>query len=231
VTSFSGPKPFSLGTERQSQGLLQYINPQGQNRYSYVLNNPLKYSDPSGNWVWIVVGAVVGGLVGLGAYALTHRGNFNWGQAALWAAGGALIGAGAGWAAEGLLAGSAAVASTEVAVTAAWQKMLGSFSQAANYGVQTYNALSAKIAGMGLNAHHLIEKRFAGILGVNQGHMPSIALTPAEHKIFTDAWASAISYKATDSANWQTIWNAAQKIYANYPDLLSLMNEWLNSIK
>ncbi|OGO23025.1 MAG: hypothetical protein A2144_11670 [Chloroflexi bacterium RBG_16_50_9] len=28
-------------------------NPQSLNRYSYVLNNPLKYTDPSGHEVWI----------------------------------------------------------------------------------------------------------------------------------------------------------------------------------
>ena len=28
-----------------------FANPQSLNRYSYVLNNPLKYSDPSGHWI------------------------------------------------------------------------------------------------------------------------------------------------------------------------------------
>ena len=32
-----------------------YYNPQGLNRYSYVLNNPYRYIDPSGNFVWDVV--------------------------------------------------------------------------------------------------------------------------------------------------------------------------------
>jgi RHS repeat-associated protein len=35
---------------------------QGYNRYSYVLNNPLRYTDPSGEWLHIAAGAVVGGI-------------------------------------------------------------------------------------------------------------------------------------------------------------------------
>ncbi len=38
-------------------------NTQNFNRYGYCWNNPLKYTDPSGEWIWIVVAAVVGGVV------------------------------------------------------------------------------------------------------------------------------------------------------------------------
>ena len=36
-------------------------DPQNYNRYSYCLNNPLKYTDPSGEIFW-VIGAIIGGL-------------------------------------------------------------------------------------------------------------------------------------------------------------------------
>ncbi|MBX2959018.1 MAG: VCBS repeat-containing protein [Flavobacteriales bacterium] len=36
---------------------------QGYNRYSYVINNPLKYTDPDGEWIHIAIGAVVGGII------------------------------------------------------------------------------------------------------------------------------------------------------------------------
>ncbi len=39
-------------------------NPQALNRYSCVLNNPLKYIDPSGHVCIPCIGAVGGGLIG-----------------------------------------------------------------------------------------------------------------------------------------------------------------------
>ena len=41
-------------------------DPQNYNRYSYCLNNPLKYTDPSGEIVWtpIIIAAVMGGVQG-----------------------------------------------------------------------------------------------------------------------------------------------------------------------
>lgn len=38
---------------------------QNFNRYAYCMNNPLKYTDPDGEWVQLVIGALVGGIVNL----------------------------------------------------------------------------------------------------------------------------------------------------------------------
>lgn len=94
---------------------------QGFNRYSYVVNNPLKYTDPEGEWIHIVIGAVVGGVINLGVKAYQSGGKISFmdglaafgigavagavgaatGGAAFLAAGGAAGGAG------GFLAGAA----------------------------------------------------------------------------------------------------------------------------
>ncbi|MFY7883555.1 MAG: RHS repeat-associated core domain-containing protein, partial [Dolichospermum sp.] len=36
----------------------------GYNRFTYALNNPLKYTDPSGEWVQMVLGGIMGGVSG-----------------------------------------------------------------------------------------------------------------------------------------------------------------------
>ena len=65
-------------------------NPQQLNRYSYVLDNPLRYTDASGHCPWCIVGAVAGAVAGGVVYAATCGNNCNWGTAALYIAGGAV---------------------------------------------------------------------------------------------------------------------------------------------
>ncbi len=51
-----------------------YVMPggtQGHNRYTYALNNPLKYTDPDGNFVHLLVGALIGSVVNVAAGLIT----------------------------------------------------------------------------------------------------------------------------------------------------------------
>jgi hypothetical protein len=38
-------------------------NTQGYNRYAYGMNNPLIYSDPDGEWIHLLIGAIIGGVM------------------------------------------------------------------------------------------------------------------------------------------------------------------------
>ena len=107
----------------------------------------------------------------------------------------------------------------------AFQKL--KFAQ--KYGIRSYNTLKAMIKGEGLQAHHLIEQRFASTLGVSPGSMESIAVTAEEHQIFTNAWRSQIGYEGTKAATTtleatkEQIHNAARVVYKNYPQILKAL--------
>ncbi|HRP91128.1 MAG TPA: FG-GAP-like repeat-containing protein [Edaphocola sp.] len=88
------PDPYIMGSD----------NTQGYNRYTYALNNPFTYTDPSGEFVWmpIIVGAAIGAYLG----GATANNNFNpikwdWNSSATWKGigVGAIAGglSGAGW--------------------------------------------------------------------------------------------------------------------------------------
>jgi RHS repeat-associated protein len=105
-------------------------------------------------------------------------------------------------------------------------KGFNGLTKAEEYGVKGAKALRADIGGTGLQAHHLIEQRFAGALEQAASKMASIAVTAAEHQAFTNAWRRAIPYGAGTAEarqNPQRIWDEARRIYENYPAILSAL--------
>lgn len=87
---------------------------------------------------------------------------------------------------------------------------------------QTYNELRKVFAGSGLEVHHIVEKRFAPVVGYanKTGSMLSVALTKSQHREFTNAWRGAIGYGASKTATIDEIWEAAKTVYRNHPALL-----------
>jgi RHS repeat-associated protein len=106
------------------------FNTQNYNRYGYCWNNPFKYTDPSGEWIWILVGAVIGGVVNWVAHGaqFNARGLTAFG---IGAAAGALVGivgpaaftavgggtAGAGGFAAGAIGAAAGTAASQTVLT------------------------------------------------------------------------------------------------------------------
>lgn len=102
-------------------------------------------------------------------------------------------------------------------------ELIDGLQHAGEYGIKTDKELKAATKGkakdLGIEVHHLIEKRFAGILEgtKNTKEYSSAVLTKAEHLEFTNAWRKAIPYGTTTDA--KTVRKAAENIYENFPKL------------
>jgi hypothetical protein len=104
----------------------------------------------------------------------------------------------------------------------------GNLSKASEFGIKSYNALRKQLKGTGLQAHHIIEQRLVKHLGINVGEMLSVAVTPAEHQKFTNAWREIFKYGTNYSElEIEDIWKAAQTIYKDYPELLEAARKTL----
>ena len=218
-------------------------NPQSLNRYSYVLNSPLKYTDPNGhyppqppcfwcnkefgnvaNWPgWAKNIVSVGCFLTIGCH-VDENGDIKGPTKQEYLESVANSGGGLAYPAMAVAPEVSALQGTTQ--KAAQQLESKALSKAGEYGIKPYTQLQKLLNKTGLKAHHIVEKRFASILGLDPNKMSSVALTQEEHQMFTNAWHEAIGrinenkLITTANATQQQIWAAAQKIYADYPKLL-----------
>jgi RHS repeat-associated protein len=218
-------------------------NPQSYNRYSYVANNPLAYTDPSGH-SWVPWWEEVKGQWAVNEMVQKHTEYGNYTQFMAARQKNAIPTAGdlrsvtagahaAGGMASAYITVEASIVAPEARMAAGGTKVeiiaegqtakqgLSQFSRASEFGIKSYNDLRKLTSGTGLEAHHIIEQRFAALLGKDAGDMSAVALTRAEHAAFTKAWRQAIPYgQGTANATVEQVRAAAQQIYKNYPELL-----------
>ena len=98
-------------------------------------------------------------------------------------------------------------------------------ARAVDNTIDTYTNLRKINKGTGKEVHHIVEKRFAKKLQLNEQDMLSVALDPTTHRKFTNAWRTKLPYGKTHSID--EIWKAAQEIYHDYPNLLNAARKTL----
>ena len=87
--------------------------------------------------------------------------------------------------------------------------------------IDTYRRLKQANKGSGLEVHHIVEKRFHDLFGYvdKKGRsMPSIALSPEDHQVYTNAWRELVEYGK--EASIAQVINAAAKIYSDDAKLM-----------
>lgn len=136
-------------------------NLQNYNRYSYVLNNPLRYTDPSGEIIWapIIIGAVVGGYMG-GVIANGSHNPLKWDYSSGRTWGYMLAGAAVGGISGGL---SSAVATSGMPFANTAAIMTGSFANSLGTAMYTGGQTDVSV-GFGLGSYNF-NKRSWGYLG------------------------------------------------------------------
>ena len=126
-------------------------NLQNYNRYAYVLNNPLKYTDPSGEFFWVpvIIGAVIGTYIG-GTLANDDYNPENWdyssGKTWGYMLGGAIVGGISGYVGAAIAASEVPMANTLGIAGASFTNSIGTHIYtggqtdiSVSFGVGSYN--------------------------------------------------------------------------------------------
>ena len=181
-----------------------YLDPSsvnGLNQYCYCGNDPVNYADPSG-CAWETIFDVLSLCASIVEVAFNPADPFAW----MGLAGDAIdlipFVTGVGETIRALKAGDRIIESADGAI-------------------DTYRRLKKANVGLDLEIHHIIEKRFAKNFGYGKrgGSMLSIALSTADHRVFTNKWRMALEYGVKHSD--KEVLEAAIEIYGKNHELLA----------
>ena len=204
------------------------------NRYAYCYNNPLIYTDPDGEFIWIpiVIGAIVGAYTG-GTIANDGQYNpikwdYNSGKTWGYMAGGAVVGGVSGWAGGAIAASGIPFANT---AAIAGSSLINSAGTWAYTGGQTPITMS-----VGFASYDFTNKDF-GFLGEkgnkwyeNVGYGLGAA---ANLRDITQIMGSVKSSLHTNKDSWHSHNGVAETNYADINDrrMISFGPEKLESMK
>lgn len=236
----SADRDQTLEAHRESRGC-GYDFASGVCKYLYCQADPVNRIDPSGMMDLIQLQAVMTKVSGLAAYTayrvapLANRVTIILYESVT----GSTVVGGAGLLAGGkitmtIVGGGTKIIDPIAKATTEKIALLG-FKEAGKYDVWPFKMLQKLVpVGSGLEKHHLVEKRFANTLGVAADDIPSIALTKAEHEIYTQRWLAEIGRRnmdvpvTTQNATIDNILDAAEEVYHDAPELLEFVKTFLN---
>ena len=160
VARFLSPDPYVQAPD----------NSQNFNRYSYCLNNPLKYTDPSGEMAWfvpVIIGAAIGSYVG-GTLANDSYNPLKWdyGSGKTWRyiGFGGLVGAASGYLGAEIAASGCAFANTTAITMSSFVNSVGTAAYTngqtdvnISFGVASFNMTKRKFGFLGKKGNKRIE--------------------------------------------------------------------------
>jgi hypothetical protein len=128
---------------------------QNFNRYSYVLNNPLKYTDPSGDfWLSFAIGATFGGIAGIKIAKAKGYDLGDW-QTYAYSIGGSIIGGLSGGLASEIAAGGGFMANTSSMIAGSYINSVGMAALSGgmtdvnfSFGIGSYNVTQNEWGGI-----------------------------------------------------------------------------------
>jgi RHS repeat-associated protein len=151
-------------------------NTQNYNRYGYCWNNPLKYSDPDGEFIWapIIIGAVFGAYSG---GTLANNGELNptkWdyssGKTWGYVLGGAIVGGISGGVANNIATSGVAFANTQTIIAGSLINSAGTFMYtggqtdlSVSFGVGSFNFSTGEFGYLGKNGNSFMENLGYGL--------------------------------------------------------------------
>ncbi|XLS30521.1 FG-GAP-like repeat-containing protein [Flavobacteriaceae bacterium M23B6Z8] len=174
------------------------FNSQNYNRYAYALNNPLIFTDPTGEFLWVAfaVGALIGAIAGAAGYIASaiKTGNWSWGQFGLSILGGALIGG-----ISGGIAASVTTVTTTAILNAAAEAFIAGFLPSFDVSVGNWSfSISPSVAfGTGKGAIGI-----AGGVGYSDGKRWSFSVGATASKGGSFSVGGGVGYTGKNGATY-----------------------------
>jgi RHS repeat-associated protein len=184
------------------------FNTQNYNRYGYVLNNPLKYTDPSGEFIWlpVIIGAIIGAYSG---GTLANNGEFNptkWdyssGKTWGYMIGGAIVGGISGGVANSIATSGVAGANTLAIMAGSAINSVGTFAYTGGqtdlsvfFGIGSFNFSTGEFGYLGKSGNSFMENLGYGLGAVANVSDALAGMKPGQVQLNTEH-SDAIGHSA-----------------------------------